>query len=85
MNIPFFLVPLLCIMLILPIVSIEGITPWALFIYYGYKIITYANREENSNKILIKSIKFLSLNILFVFLYNLAIYFATNFIIKNIL
>lgn len=85
MKIPFYIIPLIVIMAILPIISIEGVTPWVLYIYFSYKIISFASFNTRNKLIIKKSIKYASLNLLFIFLYNLIIFYATNYIIKNIL
>ncbi|MEF9951390.1 MAG: hypothetical protein RR840_03820 [Clostridium sp.] len=85
MKIPFYIIPLIVIMAILPIISIEGVTPWVLYIYFSYKIISFASFNTRNKLIIKKSINYASLNLLFIFLYNLIIFYATNYIIKNIL
>lgn len=85
MRIPFFIIPLLAIMIIMPIISIEGVTPWVLFLYFSYKIIKFSLNTNDNKAILKTSINYLLINIILIFIYNLIIYFATSFIIKNIL
>ena len=54
MNIPSFSIPFIIILILGPIFSIEGVTPWFIAIYFIYKIIKYCKDMNISNKLKIK-------------------------------
>lgn len=84
--IPVFTLPLIAIMLFIPILSIEGITPWFIFVFFTYKIIKTSNIKDIENKLLIKkTITFFLLSILLGITYNILAIKITAFFINNIL
>lgn len=72
MNIPFFSIPFVIILILGPIFSIEGVTPWFIAIYFIYKIIKHCKDMNISNKSKIKTCVLNTiLGIFFVVTFNL--------------
>lgn len=85
-SLPVFLLPFLCLMFFIPILSIEGITPWILFFYFTYKILKISSNKDLGNKYILKKVFLIFItNIILVLFYNLTAYLITSFIIKNVL
>ncbi|MBK1809287.1 hypothetical protein JHL18_01335 [Clostridium sp. YIM B02505] len=72
-----YIIPLLS--LIFPIVSIEGLVPWAVAIYFCYKGIGSINKYERPVK---RCIGYLILSGVIVALYNVLVYFVSNYLVK---
>ncbi|GKU23875.1 hypothetical protein [Clostridium folliculivorans] len=72
-----YIIPLLS--LIFPIVSIEGLVPWTVAIYFCYKGISSINKYEKPLK---KCISYLVLSGVIIALYNILVYFVSNYLVK---
>ncbi|QAA31948.1 hypothetical protein [Clostridium manihotivorum] len=72
-----YIIPLLNI--IFPILSVEGLVPWAVAVYFCYKGI---KAIATTNKPLKKSITYLVMSGFIVLLYNFIVYFVSNYLVK---
>ncbi|KMT20932.1 hypothetical protein CLCY_1c01660 [Clostridium cylindrosporum DSM 605] len=85
-TIPIFALPFIATMFLVPILSIEGITPWFLFIFFSYKIVKTSNKAHLTNKELFKkTLIYFSICLFTGILYNICINEATTLVIKKLL
>lgn len=85
-TIPVFTLPFIIVMLLIPILSIEGVTPWFLFIFFTYKIIKTSNIEDITNKYLFKKVLvYFVLSLAFGVLYNILSIKITSIFVDTLL
>lgn len=65
--------------LIFPILSVEGLIPWSICIFFMYKSIEVINEGYKSAR---KCFIFLALNGGVIVIYNVVVYFITNHLAK---
>lgn len=85
-TIPVFTLPFIIVMFLIPILSIEGVTPWFLFVFFTYKIIKASNIENITNKCLFKKVLvYFTLSLTFGVLYNILAVKITSIFLNDIL
>ncbi|GFZ30583.1 hypothetical protein CSC2_11090 [Clostridium zeae] len=72
-----YIIPLLS--LIFPIVSIEGLVPWAVAIYFCYKGVSSINKYEKPLK---RCISYLVVSGVIIAAYNVLVYLVSNYLVK---
>ncbi|GFP76820.1 hypothetical protein [Clostridium fungisolvens] len=72
-----YIIPVLS--MIFPIVSIEGLIPWTVAIYFCYKGISSINKYEKPLK---KCISYFVISGVIIAIYNLLVYFVSNYLVK---
>jgi hypothetical protein len=72
-----YIIPLLNI--IFPVLSVEGLVPWAVATYFCYKGIKSINTVKNPLK---KCITYLLMSGFIILAYNLTVYFVSKYLVK---
>lgn len=80
-----FAVPIIFVMLLIPILSIEGVIPWGIYIYFTYKIIKVSNTHNLDKKFIFrKIILYFSLSLILCIIYNLISILITHLVVSNL-
>lgn len=80
-----FTIPIILTIFLIPILSIEGVTPWVIFVFFTYKIIKVSNNKALNKKFILKKVFiYFFLSLVFAVLYNLIAVLVTHLVVNNL-